>query len=440
MPQSRPLLQTDVLPYLDRFMGFVEKQESSCWFRFSRARNNGYTSIQVGGRNIGAHRFAYAAFNGDIPEGMEVDHLCRDRGCVNPEHLELVDRGTNLARRDEANPGKFAARDLQERLSARTEQSGECLLWTGALVRGYGVISIDGKTRYVHRVMYEIKNGPIPEGLDLDHLCRTPTCVNPAHLEPVTRSVNVARMLDKQPKDRCRRGHKYAAAGRAVNGACIACLEASTGRPYKPRRPNTDTHCANGHEYALVGRYPTGGCRQCQADKDAARGQRTTSQIRRYCDGGHDLATVGMRAGHCRACWDEGWCANGHDMNTTGCTSKGGCKACRDETRARHVEAMNTRETCAQGHNLAEAGLSNGKCMECAREYARNRYGYKTTADRLEYECKNGHPRTPENTRTITRTRNGAEKAEKVCVDCARQRNREYQKRKKDGGPGGYAS
>ena len=54
---------------------------------------------------------------------------------------------------------------------------------------------------------------------------------------------------------------------------------------------------------------------------------------------------------------------------------------------------MNTRETCAQGHNLAEAGLSHGKCMECAREYARNKYGYQTTADRLEYESKNGHPR-----------------------------------------------
>ena len=430
MPRGSGLTQADVLPHVERFLGFVEKQPSGCWFRYSRARDNGYTTVQVDGRRMGAHRFAYAAFVGDIPVGMEVDHVCRDRGCVNPEHLELVDRATNLARRDDANPGEFAARSLEERLASRLKPDGECLVWTGALVRGYGVLSVDGNTKYVHRVAYELERGPIPDGHDLDHLCRNPKCAELAHLEPVTRSENVARMLDKQPKDRCRRGHKYDDRGKAANGACIACLEASTGRPYKPRRTDTDSRCANGHELAIVGRYKTGGCRACQAEKDAARGKRASATVQRYCGQGHDLVTVGMRSGHCQACWDEGWCVNGHDMNDTGRTSRGECKTCRDEARARYAEKMESQATCARGHDLATVGLNNGKCKECAREYARKKYGYESTAARLEWECRNGHSRTPEKTRTITRIRKGVTKTEKVCVECARERNRQYQARK----------
>ncbi len=430
MAYSLGLLKAEVLPHLDRFMGFVEKQDSGCWFRYSRARNSGYTTLQVDGRRIGAHRFAYAAFVGDIPPGMEVDHLCRDRGCVNPEHLELVDRATNLSRRDEANPGDFAARGLEERLHSRLEPNGDCLEWTGALVRGYGVISVDGKTKYVHRVSFELQHGPIPAENDLDHKCRNPKCANPEHLEPVTRSVNVARMLDKQPKDRCRRGHKFEEVGKTNQGSCKLCWELANGKKYRPSRAKSTapaTDCRKGHELAAVGRYKTGGCRACQAEKDAKRGRRKNTAVSRYCEQGHDLLEVGMRAGsHCRACWNEGWCLNGHDMNQTGRTSKGACKACREETRVRHAETMSTRATCAQGHELAIVGVSNGKCRECAREYARRKYGYLTTADQLKNECRNGHPRTPENTKSITRVRNGKTHAERVCLECARERNRRH--------------
>jgi hypothetical protein len=54
---------------------------------------------------------------------------------------------------------------------------------------GYGTY----KRRYAHRVVYEAAKGPIPEGLHLDHLCRTPPCVNPDHLEAVTPYENIAR-------------------------------------------------------------------------------------------------------------------------------------------------------------------------------------------------------------------------------------------------------
>lgn len=72
-----------------------------------------------------------------------------------------------------------------------------CWRWLGNISRGYGRCKGDPespqKTRLAHRVFYEHHVGPIPEGLELDHLCRNRWCVNPEHLEPVTRAVNVRR-------------------------------------------------------------------------------------------------------------------------------------------------------------------------------------------------------------------------------------------------------
>ena len=89
-----------------------------------------------------------------------------------------------------------------ERFDAKwtPEPNTGCWLWTGATTPGgYGRLTvgsqIDGTRRQVraHRRSYERLVGPIPDGLDLDHLCRTPGCVNPEHLEPVTRRENIRR-------------------------------------------------------------------------------------------------------------------------------------------------------------------------------------------------------------------------------------------------------
>jgi len=70
-----------------------------------------------------------------------------------------------------------------------------CWFWTAATNRnGYGVIGVaGGRTGLAHRVAYELLVGPIPSGLEADHLCRTPACCNPQHVELVPHRVNVLR-------------------------------------------------------------------------------------------------------------------------------------------------------------------------------------------------------------------------------------------------------
>lgn len=93
--------------------------------------------------------------------------------------------------------------------------NGSCWEWTGYRDRaGYGRIygTKDGHvvTTGAHRFVYRQVKGEIPEGLDLDHLCRNPACVNPEHLEPVTRKVNLNRgEHGNGKKTHCPKGHEY---------------------------------------------------------------------------------------------------------------------------------------------------------------------------------------------------------------------------------------
>jgi hypothetical protein len=92
-----------------------------------------------------------------------------------------------------------------------------CWVFEGARAWGYGRIglTIDGhkRVRQAHRVVYEALVGPVPEGLDLDHLCRNRACVNPNHLEPVTRQINLLRgdtiPAHHAAKTHCPAGHAY---------------------------------------------------------------------------------------------------------------------------------------------------------------------------------------------------------------------------------------
>lgn len=73
-------------------------------------------------------------------------------------------------------------------------QPDGCWQWVaGVASNGYGTWSLHGRTNSAHRLLYTLLVGPVPAGLDLDHLCRNRLCVNPSHLEPVTRQVNLLR-------------------------------------------------------------------------------------------------------------------------------------------------------------------------------------------------------------------------------------------------------
>lgn len=84
---------------------------------------------------------------------------------------------------------------------------GGCILWMGVKIRtGYGRIMLDGRRYAVHRVVYMAFKGPIPDGLELDHLCRVRHCVNPHHLEAVTHAENIRRI--HAGRTTCLRGHE----------------------------------------------------------------------------------------------------------------------------------------------------------------------------------------------------------------------------------------
>lgn len=120
-----------------------------------------------------------------------------------------------------------------ERLMAKVDRSSGCWIFTGALTKnGYSSISNGrrGARAYGHRLSYEFFVGPIAEGMDIDHLCRNRACVNPEHLEPVTRRVNLLRGEGwagrNAAKTHCKRGHEFTEDNTRRDGRgrqCRAC-------------------------------------------------------------------------------------------------------------------------------------------------------------------------------------------------------------------------
>jgi len=109
-----------------------------------------------------------------------------------------------------------------------------CHLWTGALAgTGYGSVRSNGKSRPAHIVAYEQANGPVPMGLELDHTCRVRSCVNPAHLEPVTRRENTRRGAVGS-RTSCIHNHEYTKKNTRMTKAghrqCRACARIKAQR------------------------------------------------------------------------------------------------------------------------------------------------------------------------------------------------------------------
>lgn len=136
------------------------------------------------------------------------------------------------------------SRPLPVRLEDRGHET-PCHIWTLNLTtEGYARVQIDRHQVLVHRLSYALANGPIPDGLHLDHLCRQRDCVNPAHLEAVTCRENLLR------------------------GETI------------PARHAARTHCLQGHPLSGDNLYvtPDGrrNCRQCRSSAAARHAARKT--------------------------------------------------------------------------------------------------------------------------------------------------------------------
>ncbi len=166
-------------------------------------------------------------------------------------------------------PARFWAkvdRGGPDRACSQTgENIGPCWLWTGAITPvdrgGYGIwgAKIDGRflTQSAHRAAYIALVGPVPIGLQLDHLCRTRRCVNPAHLEPVTPKENIRRGATRArwaAITHCPQGHAYTAENTDVQPRqgypcrmCRTCRRLATRRRYYARTGRAAPAIARGY-------------------------------------------------------------------------------------------------------------------------------------------------------------------------------------------------
>ena len=110
--------------------------------------------------------------------------------------------------------------NIPERILAKfyVDLETGCWIWTSTLThkdprKAYGAVWVEGGQKRAHRVLYELVVGPIPAGLQIDHLCRVQICVNPSHLESVTGYVNTHRGIGpaaiNAKKTICVNGHAF---------------------------------------------------------------------------------------------------------------------------------------------------------------------------------------------------------------------------------------
>ena len=118
---------------LENFWSRVDKS-SDCWLWTGSINRDGYGNVGISGQSYLTHRVAYTAIKGEIPPMLVIDHLCRVRNCVNPEHLEAVTNRENIAR---GFPGRTKTPPGEERVTCKL---GHRLTGYNAMTDGRGYV------------------------------------------------------------------------------------------------------------------------------------------------------------------------------------------------------------------------------------------------------------------------------------------------------------
>lgn len=172
------------------------------------------------------------------------DGICRVAGCERPARYPKQRLcGAHYQRIRKHGSSSLRRPSVEDRFWAKVDRSGPCWIWTAKRSRqGYGRFWVNGGEDAAHRVVWELERGPIPAGLTIDHLCRNTSCVNPAHLEPVTLRENILRSTGvaavNAVKTGCKRGHEFNVANTRINKGggrvCRACMR-DHQRAYRAR-------------------------------------------------------------------------------------------------------------------------------------------------------------------------------------------------------------
>lgn len=199
------------------------------------------------------------------------DRICSVEGCERPHKSKGFCSLHYIRWRNHGDPliteriygddvGRFWSKvDKTGPIPPDAPHLGRCWIWLTKSNAPYGDFRVGHRTIKAYRFAYELLIGPVPAGLDLDHLCRITLCVNPDHLEPVTRAENTIRGLggiNQAIKTHCPQGHPYDEANThrtKVGGrACRACAR-ERERVRKRTRSIVCAECGRSRPHAAKG-------------------------------------------------------------------------------------------------------------------------------------------------------------------------------------------